>query len=58
LPLRQVTVYGARVHASGEHMEGLLGSVREELSKHGVGRTRLEIVEPSLEDVFIECMQD
>ena len=62
LPLKQTALYGALVHAIiqygadaqiKEHQE----AIAAELRKADINLEHMEVIEPSLEDVFIDCMQ-
>ena len=62
LPLTQTALYGALVHAIIQHgddaeIEASREAIAAELCKANIDPQRIEVIEPSLEDVFIDCMQ-
>ncbi len=57
LPLAEVSLYGALVHAVAPGADDLLAAVRDALESAGVGVRALAWVQPSLEDVFISLVR-
>jgi ABC-2 type transport system ATP-binding protein len=57
LPLEEVALYGSLVHVVAPDMEQLVEPIAEQLRLAQVEVQHMEIIEPSLEDVFIACMQ-
>ena len=62
LPLNQVALYGALVHVIIAHekaseTEEYLAAIAAELREAGIDPGQMAVIEPSLEDVFIDCMQ-
>jgi len=57
LPLKEVAMYGPLVHVVAPDMEQHRESIAAELVRAGVEPGAMAIIEPSLEDVFIECMR-
>ncbi len=57
LPLEEVAMYGPLVHVVAPDMERHQESIAAELVRAGVEPGAMDIIEPSLEDVFIECMR-
>lgn len=62
LPLKQIALYGTQVHAiiqfgDDSEIQEHQDAIAAELRKADITPERMEIIEPSLEDVFIDCMQ-
>jgi ABC-2 type transport system ATP-binding protein len=57
LPLREVTMFGPLVHVGGRGIEQQREAIAALLRENGVEPGDMSIIEPSLEDVFIECMR-
>jgi ABC-2 type transport system ATP-binding protein len=57
LPIREISLYGARVHVVAEGIERLEAAIRGEFDRNGIRLEGMAIIEPSLEDVFVSCMQ-
>jgi ABC-2 type transport system ATP-binding protein len=57
LPLEEVAMYGPLVHVVAPDMERHREAIAAELAQAGVEPGAMDIIEPSLEDVFIECMR-
>jgi ABC-2 type transport system ATP-binding protein len=62
LPLKQIALYGTLVHAiiqfGGEsEIQNHQDDIAAELRKADITLERMEVIQPSLEDVFIDCMQ-
>jgi ABC-2 type transport system ATP-binding protein len=53
----EVALYGALVHAVAPEVEGLRGQIKEVLSQAGVVVHSLDVIAPSLEDVFISSVR-
>lgn len=57
LPFREISLYGARVHVVAEDIERWEAAIREEFDRVGIRLEGMAVIEPSLEDVFVSCMQ-
>lgn len=57
LPLAEVELYGALVHVVAEDIERHIDAIRTQLVQANIDPGQMAIIEPSLEDVFISCMQ-
>lgn len=57
LPLEEVTMYGPFVHVVGQNLEQQKEAIGEALRENGVSWSDMAVIEPSLEDVFVECMK-
>lgn len=57
LPLAQVELYGSLVHAVLGEGPGSLARTRQLLQDESIPVLSMDEIEPSLEDVFIACMQ-
>lgn len=57
LPLEEVELYGALVHVIAPGVANLQSKITTELSQASIHITQMEIIAPSLEDVFIACMR-
>jgi len=57
LPLEAVAMYGALVHVVASQVEQCREAIAAELRQAGVEPGEMAVIEPSLEDVFIECMR-
>jgi ABC-2 type transport system ATP-binding protein len=57
LPLEDIELYGALVHAITPNAEKLRARVARTLKRNGTRVHRIEKVDPSLEDVFIAAMR-
>jgi hypothetical protein len=57
LPLDEVSLYGSRVHVTGSELAQHREAVAAELSDAGIEPGEISLIEPSLEDVFIEYMR-
>ncbi|GMR09498.1 MAG: ABC transporter ATP-binding protein [Anaerolineae bacterium] len=57
LELKEIEMYGSLVHLIGPSVRRKKRSIMRELRKAGVNPGRAEIIEPSLEDVFIARMR-
>lgn len=55
--LEMVDLYGSLVHVVGIEMEKLKPEIEDELLNAGIKISHMEIIEPTLEDVFISCMR-
>jgi ABC-2 type transport system ATP-binding protein len=56
LPLEEVALYGAQIHAVLPAAEGYRGTIRQALEAAEMPITSLEWIEPTLEDVFISVV--
>lgn len=57
LPLQQISLYGAQVHVVAANMEELKPEIRDCLERRGINVYAMDIIAPSLEDVFIASVQ-
>jgi ABC-2 type transport system ATP-binding protein len=57
LPLEEVALYGAQVHAVVPNAEELKGAVAAHLAQNGVEVHGIEWIAPTLEDVFISAVR-
>lgn len=57
LPLESVELYGSQVHVVALDAKKTLRPLKKELRKSNIDPGAVEIIEPSLEDVFIACMR-
>ncbi|MGD2105898.1 MAG: ABC transporter ATP-binding protein [Anaerolineae bacterium] len=57
LPLEEVALYGPLLHVVGRGMEDRKPAIAAVLRDHGVVPGEMTVIEPSLEDVFIDCMR-
>jgi ABC-2 type transport system ATP-binding protein len=57
LPLEEVELYGSLVHVVAPEMEKHQSGIETVLSEADIVIQQMEVVEPSLEDVFIACMR-
>jgi len=56
-PLREVAVFGNALHILAKREEDVSSSIRSLLAEQGIVATRLERIEPSLEDVFVSLVE-
>lgn len=57
LSLDAVELYGSLVHVTAPAVETQMATIAELLNQEGIDPGEMTIVEPTLEDVFIACMQ-
>jgi ABC-2 type transport system ATP-binding protein len=57
LPLEDIELYGTRVHIFAPEIQKQKQAITAELRQAGIDPGHLEIIEPSLEDVFIASMR-
>ncbi len=57
LPLQEVEMYGPLVHVVGQDIDQQKEAIAAVLRESSVTPGAMTIIEPSLEDVFIECMR-
>jgi len=57
LPVEDVALYGSLVHVTAGDIEGLRDQIEEHLNQAGVEVENMEVIQPSLEDVFIASMR-
>jgi hypothetical protein len=50
-------MYGPLVHVTGSELSHHRDAIAAELLKAGIEPVKIAVIEPSLEDVFIECMR-
>lgn len=58
LQFSDLELYGPRVHLLGPNIVSDLQAIAMELTGAGVDPGHMEMIEPSLEDVFIACMRE
>jgi len=58
LPLDEVALYGAQIHAVVPDAEAFKGPVADLLAREGVAVKAIEWIAPTLEDVFISSVKD
>jgi ABC-2 type transport system ATP-binding protein len=56
-PLDEVALYGSQVHAVALHMNELIQPITDKLRGADITLNHIQVIEPSLEDVFIACMR-
>ena len=56
LPLDEVALYGAQIHAVLPAAEGYRGAIRQALEAADIPITSLEWIKPTLEDAFISIV--
>jgi hypothetical protein len=54
---REVALYGAQIHAVAEDVASLKPHIEEVLTEAGVKLHTMDVIAPSLEDVFISSVQ-
>ena len=57
LPIEEVELYGSLVHVVAPDMKKHQRAIERELRRAGIRTTQADIIEPSLEDVFISAMK-
>ena len=57
LQLGDISMYGSLLHAVAPDMDRYESHILQELVEAGIDPGNVEVIEPSLEDVFIACMQ-
>jgi ABC-2 type transport system ATP-binding protein len=57
LPVGEISLYGSLLHIVAGHVADVQPLIRDELNKAGIDPGMMEVIEPSLEDVFIASMQ-
>jgi ABC-2 type transport system ATP-binding protein len=57
LTLDEVTLYGSQVHAVAPHMDELIQPITNKLIAADIALKNVQVIEPTLEDVFIACMR-
>jgi len=55
--LGEISMYGMLLHVVAPDVDKYKGALQDELAKAEIRTERLSVIEPSLEDVFIACMQ-
>ena len=58
MPLDEVALYGAQIHAVIPNSENYRDAIRQILETDGIPITSLEWIEPTLEDVFISAVSE
>lgn len=56
LPGIEVSIYGSLLHIAGKNIEQRIDDIKEVLSSEGCSIYSMDLIEPSLEDVFIASM--
>ena len=57
LPVEEVALYGAQIHLVGPEIERQFDTIRRLLGAEGIDPGPMDIIAPSLEDVFISCIR-
>jgi ABC-2 type transport system ATP-binding protein len=57
VPIEEVELYGSLVHVVASNMKRHQRAIQRELRLAGIQTTQADIIEPSLEDVFISAMK-
>jgi ABC-2 type transport system ATP-binding protein len=57
LPLGEISMYGRLLHVVAPKVGRFKSPIQERLSSAGIQTESMSVIEPSLEDVFIACMQ-
>ncbi|MFN2251914.1 MAG: DUF4162 domain-containing protein, partial [Anaerolineae bacterium] len=57
LPLQELALYGARLHAVADDVSSLRPAIGEILARNGVTVRAMDVIAPSLEDVFIATVR-
>ena len=57
ISLDNIDMYGSMVHVVSKDVENQKENIREILRQAAIDPGRMEVIEPSLEDVFVACMQ-
>jgi ABC-2 type transport system ATP-binding protein len=57
LQLGDISLYGSLLHVVAPDMDQYKSHILQELVEAGINPGNVEVIEPSLEDVFIACMQ-
>jgi len=57
LPLGEISLYGALLHVVAPAVEKHKRAIQAELARAEINSESMNVIEPSLEDVFIACMQ-
>jgi len=57
LPIDEVALYGSLVHVVAQDAQDLIQPITRLLANAGVPVEQMDIIEPTLEDVFIACMR-
>ncbi len=57
LPVEEVALYGAQIHVIGAEIGQHIESIRDLLRSQNVEPGSMEVIAPSLEDVFISCIR-
>jgi ABC-2 type transport system ATP-binding protein len=58
LPLNEVELYGSLIHVIAPEMKRVKGQIEAMLKEAGIDPGPSEVIEPSLEDVFIAAMKE
>jgi ABC-2 type transport system ATP-binding protein len=57
LPLGEISMYGTLLHVVAPGVERYKAAIQSELDRDEIRIQSMTVIEPSLEDVFIACMQ-
>jgi ABC-2 type transport system ATP-binding protein len=57
IPLKEISLYGVLVHVVAPDITKYIPAIRQELLHAEIDPGGMDVIEPSLEDVFIACMQ-
>ncbi|NWG12865.1 MAG: DUF4162 domain-containing protein, partial [Acidobacteria bacterium] len=56
--IADVAVFGAGLHIKARNADSVLAEIRAALSRRQVGIRRLELISPSMEDVFVSLIEE
>jgi ABC-2 type transport system ATP-binding protein len=57
LPLRDVAMYGNLIHVVAPEVKDYKAAIKAVLEEAGIETGSMNVIEPSLEDVFVSCMR-
>jgi len=58
LDLIEIELYGSLIHVVSENAPDQIGRIRSRIQNAGIDPGEINIIKPSLEDVFIACMKE
>jgi hypothetical protein len=58
LPVEEVALYGAQLHVIAPDVMAYSQAIRDILSENDINPGSMEVIMPSLEDVFISCTRN
>jgi ABC-2 type transport system ATP-binding protein len=56
--IQEVAAFGGGLHVSVEDPASATSKIRESLSRRGIEVHRLEVIPPSMEDVFVAMIEE